>query len=252
MKTVWALVATAIVTPWPAMAQTARPESAVAYSRLDTVAQLVLSATVCTKLGYSTDESALEELQKSTISEAIRSGMTETEAEASLARVLNDNLRLFDSELSATAAFSDGPALVRSLNSFLDRHARRCSEGLRDPAFRTVLIAPSPPEYAAARKAWSDELLEPAGYASWQTPALRGQAELLYAVGACKAHLSSVRSAELSKQIAIRPPESDTIATLRFRYLSKWYLEGLQGAADLDFDAAQCAKVLAARGAPKS
>ena len=123
-----------------------------------------------------------------------------------------------------------------------------CREIASDSIGRS-LVTDSASSNEALTRAASDKLLEPAGWASWQTPYIRAYGELAYGVGLCSAHLTSARTdaymAEFYKPATFAPAVAGKART----FIAQQLDDGRSNAAQMNLDATQCGRVLTDRAA---
>lgn len=123
-----------------------------------------------------------------------------------------------------------------------------CREIAADPIGQS-LVTNSTSSNEALIQATADKFLEPAGWASWQTPYIRAYGELAYGVGICSAHLTSAQSdaymAEFYKPTTFAP----AVAGKARKFIAGQLDDGRSNAAQMNLDATQCGRVLTGRAA---
>lgn len=179
----------------PAAAQTQAQQD-----RLDRVAQFVVTASVCKRLGMTIDP----EMPKKV--EAAFAGETESWPvdSATLRRLQSEaisrQLLVFRTDLEATAGSAKTEAELRNVRTVLLGHGRTCMAALSDPIFGKLIILPPGYDLERAVTAASDAMLEAGGLASWQSPRIQARGDLMMLAGTCRSKIGAVRSDALARE----------------------------------------------------
>lgn len=216
-----------------------------AYTRIDSLAENVTSAAWCDRIGYTVDARLPEVANQAALVEAGSRGIDQERALGWARDGFNRHIALMESEFDQAIKRmdDDDDQGAEAIKQVMNRRATKCAEAAVDPALAGMITFTNAADLAAARTVFVDGLLEPLGQASWQTPKIFAQAEVLYAVGACKGRISGARHDELFR----RHLDASSVDQRTERYLSGQYAEGLEQAAELDLDDTQCRRLLSSR-----
>lgn len=246
LRTIIAALMFGLALPQPALA--ADPAlTALQLARLDTIAQRTAMLSWCEKLGYSVNEERIPAITSAAIAELATANVPAELTRRNLTeRGENQAQLMAERRKEALENMDSGASAKKQVAALASNYERVCGEAVKDPAFQSIISA-SPGETSKTRiQRFSDELLTPHGQASWQTPRMFAQAEVLFAVGTCQSYLAADRIKALTTVLVA----SATKANPRLlNYYNYWYAEGIKGAAEIALNEAQCAKVIARRSA---
>lgn len=232
MKLVIGAVALIMFSTAPASAQ-----SQIQQDRIDRVAQLVVTAPICQRLGMRVDRDISAKVERAFEAETqkwrVDFATLKRLRTASLRRQ-NNILRI---DLTTMAANAKTDEQLRGVHTINHRYGRTCMEATRDPIFSQVITAPPGYDLDTAVTGFTDSLLEDGGLASWQTPAIQARGDMMMIAGACRAQIGPARSDALVSQFG----QTDD-ARVRGYYRKAFDL----GLADteLNFTLAQCNRAI--------
>ena len=106
-----------------------------------------------------------------------------------------------------------------------------------------MIIAPPDYDRAAGLTAAVDAILESAGLASWQTPAMAANGDYLYDVGTCRRRLGARKADALAAPLVGKTKAGDMSAPREQRYYADSYQQGIEDAKDAGRTAEDCAKL---------
>lgn len=235
----------ALVSLLPLLASApARADEAQALARIDAFSEFAVTSGTCSRIGYTVDESQIDPVSEAAAAEIEALGLPEERAVPMINAAMKRNGALFKQELAKlSAGLDDGKPIKPMVLQVAAMIDQRCQRASQDPLFSRVVHPLGEAERAAGRLAFTDSILEPAGQASWQTPRMFAKAELYFAVGACRRHLSP---AEVDRYLA-QFGDGSGLPERERAYYSRQFQDGIEGAARLDLDAQQCQKVISKR-----
>lgn len=224
-------------------------------ARLAEVGDYITEGVACRLIGYQFNDEKNKPTAQAALDEAIADGMSSKAADYYLSESLDRGFKRVTLDIQAQGnvvkqAIDDPEFAKTTLRSllvyFVDSYGRRCDEAAGDRLFSAVIVAPPPAVLAAAKADYIDERLADARVAPWQTRHVLAQAEVLFAVGACRSQLPP---ADFTRYTAITtgPEPTDPAQARTHRYYSKQLKDGLASAEELALDKAQCGKVMAGR-----
>ncbi|WP_443971311.1 hypothetical protein [Sphingobium sp. CR28] len=232
MKFIFGAAALCSIISAPVFAQ-----SQAQQDRIDKVAQLVVTAPICQRLGMTVDPAIGTKVeaafQAETATWQVAPAIVDALKLASLRRQ-NAMLRV-DLDTASSNARTDEQ--LRGLRAIVMGYGRTCMEAIRDPIFSQVITVPAGYDLNNAVTAFSDSMLEAGGLASWQTPAIQARGDMMMLAGTCRAQIGAARSDALVSQFG----QTDD-ARVR-GYYRRSFDEGLAD-TDLNFTLAQCNRAI--------
>lgn len=189
-----AVIAVLLCTTPQAYAQTQAQQD-----RLNRVAQFVVTAPMCEKLGMTlaTDlprkaEAAFRAETATWTVDAARLDRLKGQATARQDAILKTDL-----EAAANGAKTE--AQLRAVKGILLGYGRTCMAATTDPLFSALIVPPPGYDLDRATTEVADSLLQGGGLASWQTPQIQARGDLMMIAGTCRSKIGAARSDALVK-----------------------------------------------------
>lgn len=232
MKFILGAVALCSIISAPAFAQ-----SQAQQDRIDRVAQLVVTAPMCQRLGMTVDPEIGTKVEAAFRAETATWQVASATVDALKVASLRRQNAMLRVDLDTVSSNARTDEQLRGINTILMGYGRTCMEATRDPIFSQVVTAPPGYDLTTAVTAFSDSLLAGGGLASWQTPAIQARGDMMMLAGACRAQIGAARSDALVNQYG----QTDD-ARVRGYYRQSFDL----GLADteLNFTLAQCNRAI--------
>lgn len=231
----------ACVAMGPAVA--AQPASAVMeptqaqLDRFDQIADYTLTAPACEKLGFKAIPNMFEAASAAIRADPVNAGLDEAAMSKLLQEASSRRERMFKADRDAFLDAMSGNEL-KNLKALFVHYGEQCTRALSDPVFSQLLAAPPNFNLQQAAAGAADEILEPAGYASWQTPPIQARGDLLRVAGGCRSQIGAARSDALFATYA----KSDNVRA------RQWYRTSFdEGLVDDDigsFTKSQCERAI--------
>jgi len=218
-------------------------------TRLNQLGRYAGLVAVCEKMGFQT-QGDLNRYGETAANIGLKAGFSEDRSytyvmnaqKAAQAAWQRDMQTIVDQEQD-----DDGKFATSIRNQVRDWVAS-CREIASDPIGRSLVTDSTSSNETLTRIA-ADKFLEPAGWASWQTPYIRAYGELAYGVGLCSAHLTNAQTdaymAEFYKPATFAPAVAGKART----FIAQQLDDGRSNAAQMNLDATQCGRVLTGRAA---
>ncbi|HEX8308046.1 MAG TPA: hypothetical protein VF645_06455 [Allosphingosinicella sp.] len=179
----------------PAAAQTQAQQD-----RLDRVAQFVVTAPMCERLGMKIDP-VMPEKVESALAEETASWRVDAATVDRLKReAVSRQLLVIRTDLEAASSSAKTEAQLRNLRTVLLGYGRTCIAASSDPIFAKLIMLPPGYDMESAVTAASDAMLERGGLASWQSPRIQARGDLMMLAGTCRAKIGPARSDALAKE----------------------------------------------------
>lgn len=174
---------------WPVTGQTQAE-----HDRLNRVAQFIVTASLCGKLGMKLDPDLPTKAEATIGREAAGWNV----GPAIIERLKGDAVKrqgsILKTDLEAAAAAAKTDAQLRNVRNILLGYGRTCLAAAADPIFSRLIITPAGYDPDRAATAAADEMLEAGGLASWQTPRIQARGDVMMAAGACRSKIGPARS----------------------------------------------------------
>lgn len=186
------LIAAMLVAGLPSLS--ARAQTQAQQDRLDRIAQFVVTAPMCERLGMTLDPDLAAKAEVALAEESAGWRLDS----ATIQRLKNEAISrqgsMLQIDLDAAAAAAKSDAQMRNVRTTLLGYGRTCLSAARDPIFSRLVTLP--PDYDLETEATraSDSMLESGGLASWQTPKIQARGDLMMLAGTCRSKIGSVRS----------------------------------------------------------
>lgn len=212
-------------------------------TRLNQLGSYAGLMATCELVGFETHDEA-DRFAQVASAEAAKSGFSETLSVTYLTNSMEQAASAAKAALKGDQR--DGPNFAALIRGQMQTWTATCHQIARDPIGRILVTDSATSDEILVRTA-ADKLLWTTGWASWQTGYIRAAGDLAYAVGACSARLSPAQAT--AYLAALRKPDAfgASVGDRGERYMDFWLDQGQENAAELDFDAGQCKKVLTER-----
>lgn len=224
---------------------TVPPEQARAYARVDEVGSYLTATTVCSEMGWTLSEGAMELIATRVYAEQVEAGVDKATVDLWSGEIFRRHSDILRTEMTRAAASFREQGDLTALADFFVRTDRRCEAFEADPISVGLISSDGSTARGLARQAKIDSWVEVGGLASWQTPALTAKGGLLMALGACSSIMPTARRDVLLAR-HLPPAESRDRASM---YLTGQYLQGIRSAAEFAFDEVQCERLVGRRTA---
>lgn len=220
------------------MAGPASSQTSDRFRRIDELAQYTVESVACTDLGFSLRKDE-EALARAVEAENLAAGASAEGAKKLYEDAVARRLQTFGLDLQARkeAAFKSGN-MGKALRQIFVERGEFCMRAAQDSLFARFLSQPESFDPNKAALELSDKLLEGGGLASWQTPKIQAQGDVVLIAGACRRQIGSARSDALFAGYTRTedPRERD--------YYSKSFQKGLTDPDYADLDAQQCERAI--------
>jgi len=233
MKFIFGAVALWAIAPAPAFAQ-----SQAQQDRIDRVAQLIVTAPMCQRLGMTVDPEIGTKVEVAFQAETAEWQVTPAIIDALKVSSLRRQSTMLGVDLDSASSNARTEKQLRGIHEVVMGYGRTCMEAINDPIYSQVITAPPGFDLNIAVTAFSDSMLEAGGLASWQTPSIQARGDMMMLAGVCRAQIGAARSDALVRQFG----QTDNV---RVRgYYRNSFDSGLAD-TELRFTLAQCNRAIA-------
>jgi hypothetical protein len=205
--------------------------------RFDKIAEYTLAGATCEDLGFKADPNLSEAAGAALRADPVNAGLNEAATSKLLKEATTRRERMFKADKDAFLHGMKGNEL-KNLTALFVHYGQQCIRALSDPVFSQLLTAPPNFNLQQAAASAADEILEPAGYASWQTRPIQARGDLMRVAGGCRTQIGAARSDALFATYA----KSDNVRA------RQWYRTSFdEGLVDDDigsFTKSQCERVI--------
>lgn len=236
MKFILGAVTVCMIATRPAIAQ-----SQAQQDRIDRIAQLVITAPMCQRLGMTVDPEIGTKVEAAFRAETDAWQVAPAIIESLKGAALRRHNAMLRVDLDTAVSNARTDEQLRGITTILMGYSRTCIEATRDPILSQVITTPTDYDLTSAVTAFSDSLLEDGGLARWQNPAIQARGDMMMIAGECRAQIGASRSDSLVSQFG----QTDD-ARVRGYYRQACDL----GLADteLNFTLAQCNRAITNQG----
>lgn len=200
LKQILGFIVAAIAATLPA---TAQAQTQVQQDRLNRVAQYVVTAPMCAKLGMKLDVDLPSKAEVALKTETEGWGVSPPIVEQLKQEAAARQGRIFATDLTAATDRMTTDAQLRKVKSILIGYGRTCLAAASDPIFASLIIPPPGFDLETAATDLADSLLEGGGLASWQTPAIQTRGDLMMVAGTCRSKIGAARSDALVRHYGV-------------------------------------------------
>ncbi|WP_159832229.1 hypothetical protein [Novosphingobium sp. TCA1] len=184
-----------ISTATPGLAQTQSQQD-----RLNRVAQFVVTAPMCEKLGMTLDPELPQKAAAGVEAETADWRIDAQRLERLQVDAVKRQGAILSSDLATTSSNAKTDAQLRGVKSVLLGYGQTCMAATRDPIFSALVVAPAGYDLDKAATEMADSMLENGGLASWQTPDIQARGDLMMLAGTCRSKIGPSRSDALVKE----------------------------------------------------
>lgn len=197
MKRVSRLAATLAIISMatPGFAQTQSQQD-----RLNRIAQFVVTAPMCEKLGMTLDPELAQKAAAAVEVETAGWGIEAEQLERLQVETVKRQGAILSSDLATASSNAKSEAQLRGVKSILLGYGQTCMAATRDPIFSTLVVAPAGYDLDKNATEMADSMLEVGGLASWQTPEIQVRGDLMMLAGTCRSKIGPSRSDALVKE----------------------------------------------------
>jgi hypothetical protein len=189
------LVACSILASVPAFAQTQ-----VQQDRLNRVAQYVVTAEMCERLGMKLDPELPTKAEAAFKAETDSWQIEPATLERLKVEAISRQGAILKTDLDAAAGAAKTDAQLRGVKTILLGYGRTCMAATVDPIFSALIVAPPGFDLDKGATDLADSILEAGGLASWQTPRIQAHGDLMMLAGACRSKIGAARSDALVRE----------------------------------------------------
>lgn len=193
MSGIW--LALILAAPVPALAQTQAQQD-----RLNRVAQYVVTAPMCGRLGMKLDPDLPTRAEASFKTETESWQLDLITLERLKVEAVSRQGEIIKTDLETASAGMVNSAKLRGVKNILLGYGQTCLAASADPIFSHLIELPLGYDVEKAATAAADSMLEAGGLASWQTPQIQARGDLMMLAGACRSKIGAVRSDALVKE----------------------------------------------------
>lgn len=211
--------------------------------RLDQIGYHMGRGPSCGEFGFKVHGEKVGGLAGEVIADAMGKGLSEDLVVARLVGARDRGMQEYEQEMAQMTAFdmSDEARFIENTRKGVGKIVKACRAIAKDSVTR-VLVEDRPENDEDLVRDLSDEMLAPAGFASWQTPYIRAGADMIRAVTYCAQYLTRPQSdayvAELYAPNRF-PPAVRGKAMAYFDQIER------RAQRNSGFDAAECKGVIA-------
>lgn len=191
----FAMILAVIVAATPGFAQTQSQQD-----RLNRVAQFVVTAPMCEKLGMMLDPQLPHKAATAVQAETAGWGIENQRLERLQADAVKRQGAILASDLATASDNAKTDAQLRGVKAILLGYGQTCMAATIDPIFSALVTAPPGYDLDIAATQMADSMLEAGGLASWQTPAIQARGDLMMLAGTCRSKIGPARSDALVKE----------------------------------------------------
>jgi hypothetical protein len=189
-----ALIGLAVSAAAPAYGQTQAQQD-----RLNRVAQFLVTAPMCAKLGMKLAADLPEKAETALNAETRAWQVDPTRLERLKGEALARQGNVLETDLETAANGAKTDAQLRAVRGILLDYGRTCVAATTDPIFSSLILPPPSYDLDKATTDVADSLLEAGGLASWQTPRIQARGDLMMLAGTCRSKIGAARSDALVK-----------------------------------------------------
>ncbi|MET4682541.1 hypothetical protein [Brevundimonas faecalis] len=223
---------------WAAIQLSATPaDQGMARQLDDELGRIAAASSQCHQLGYSVSpffseaiEAELSEPKLNSPSPAVREQWVLESMRAHVAEFA----RLGQAASDGATARERTAEPTHRMVEWLDR---ACAAATSHIVTRDYITAPANFDRAASRRMMADDILQGAGLASWQTPAIFARGDVFMLLGACSDILPEARLSALSSATM---PSADVRTSRERQFYERKYREGVESINQFNFSATQC------------
>ena len=179
----------------PAFAQTQQQQD-----RLNQVAQYLVTAPLCGHIGMNLDQNLPAKVETAFNEETSSWDIPPEKTKQLVNEALSRQGKILSADLKTAADAAKTATQLQSLSKILIMYGRTCVAASNDTIFSKLITLPKGYNLEAAAIAKADEMLEPGGLASWQTPRIQALGDLMTLAGACRSKIGAARSDALVRQ----------------------------------------------------
>ena len=161
--------------------------------RLDRVAQFVVTAPMCERLGMKLEVDLPTKVESALKTETASWQVAPTIVEKLMGEALSRQGAMLKTDLEASVAAAKTDAQLRNIRTILMRYGRTCMAATFDPIFAKLILLPPGYDLDKAATDASDSLLVDGGLAGWQTPRIQARGDLMAVPGKCRAKIGPAR-----------------------------------------------------------
>lgn len=214
--------------------------------RLDQIGYHMGRGPSCGEFGFKVHGEKVGAMAGEVIADAMGKGVSEDFAVGRLMEARDRATREFEREMEQMTAFdmSDEARFAENTRRGVGKIVKSCRAIARDPVTRVLVEDPPASDEDLVREL-SDEMLAPAGLASWQTPYIRAGGDMIRAVTYCAAYLTRPQSDAYVAELYAPSRFPPALRGKAVAYFDQVKRRAQRNSANSRFDAAKCKHVLA-------
>ncbi|WP_242187191.1 hypothetical protein [Sphingomonas sp. CARO-RG-8B-R24-01] len=189
--------------------------------RLSRVAQFVVTAPMCERLGMSLDPDLPTKAESALQQETGAWNVDPSTIERLKGEAVTRQGAMLKTDLETVSEGAKTAPQLQALKGVLLGYGRTCMAAVTDPIFSHLILPPPGYDLETAATTASDAMLQAGGLASWQTPRIQAHGDMMMLAGTCRSKIGAARSDALMKEFG-----HSEDARVR-SYYSKSFDEGL-------------------------
>ncbi|MDR6627255.1 hypothetical protein [Caulobacter segnis] len=214
--------------------------------RLDQIGYNMGRGPSCGEFGFKVHGENIGAMAGEVIADARGKGFSEDLAVSRLTNARDRATREVDQEMEQMTAFdmSDEALFAENTRRGVGKIVKSCRAIAKDPVTR-VLVEDPPVSNEDLVRELSDEMLAPAGLASWQTPYIRAGGDMIRAVNYCAKYLTRPQSDAYVAELYAPTRFPPAVRGKAVAYFDQVKQRARRNSANSSFDAAECKGVVA-------
>lgn len=189
------LIALTVSAAAPAYGQTQAQQD-----RLNRVAQFLVTAPLCEKLGMRLTADLAGKAEAALNAETTPWQVDPTKLERLKGEAVSRQGNILKTDLETAANGAKTDVQLRAVRGILLGYGRTCVAATTDPIFSSLIVMPPDYDLEKVTTDVADSLLEAGGLASWQTAQIQARGDLMMLAGTCRSKIGAARSDALVKE----------------------------------------------------
>ncbi|PHY22275.1 hypothetical protein [Caulobacter sp. BP25] len=214
--------------------------------RLDQIGYHMGRGPSCGEFGFKVHGENVGAMAGEVIADAMGKGFSEDLAVGRLTNARDRGMQEFEQEMEQMTAFdmSDEARFAENTRRGVEKIVKSCRAIAKDPVTRVLVENPSVSDEDLVREL-SDEMLAPAGLASWQTPYIRAGGDMIRAVTYCAAYLTRPQSDAYVAELYAPSRFPAGVRNKAVAYFDQLKRRAPRNSGNSRFDATECKGMLA-------
>ena len=179
---------------------TALAQTQVQQDRLNRVAQFVVTAPMCGRLGMKVAPDFPAKAEAAFKAETATWQIEPATLDRLIGEAISRQGRILKTDLETASGNAKSDAQLRGVRAILLAYGHTCMAATSDASFAPLLTLPAGYDLDKATTDAADAMLEAGGLASWQTPRIQARGDLMMLAGACRSKIGAARSDALVRE----------------------------------------------------